>query len=84
VQVYNAEGKPETTISMAEASYDLTLGELASKTPSRIEQPRFTMTGDKLTYQSESRIATMNGKVRLVVPDVGGLATGLGFPGSGK
>ncbi|MBP6603945.1 MAG: LPS export ABC transporter periplasmic protein LptC [Verrucomicrobiales bacterium] len=84
VQVYNAKGKPETTISMAEASYDLTLGELASKTPSRIEQPRFSMTGQKLIYQSASRIATMKGKVRLVVPDVGGLASGIGLPGTGK
>lgn len=84
VQVYNAKGKPETTISMAEASYDLALGELASKTPSRIEQPRFTMTGQKLIYQSASRLAIMKGNVRLVVPDVGGLIPEGGIPGTGK
>jgi len=82
VHVYNAEGEPETTISMDEASYDLVVGELASKTPSRIEQPRFTMTGDKMTFQSGSQIARLIGNVKLVVPDVGDLAPGFGVPGA--
>ncbi|MEM7603590.1 MAG: hypothetical protein AAF357_19530, partial [Verrucomicrobiota bacterium] len=48
IQVYNGAGEPETTISMDEAAYDLTIGVLTSKTPSEIKQPRFTMTGDKM------------------------------------
>lgn len=80
VQVYNTKGEPETTISMAEASYDLVIGELASKTPSRIEQPRFTMTGDKMTFQTDSQVARLIGNVKLVVPDVGELAPGFGIP----
>lgn len=82
VHVYNAEGEPETTISMDEASYDLVIGELASKTPSRIEQPRFTMTGDKMTFESGSQFARMIGNVKLVVPDVGEIAPGFGMPGA--
>lgn len=80
VQVYNSKGEPETTISMSEASYDLVIGELASKTPSRIEQPRFTMTGDKMTYQTNSQVARLIGNVKLVVPDVGQIAPGFGIP----
>jgi hypothetical protein len=82
VHVYNGKGEPETTISMDKASYDLVIGELASKTPSRIEQPRFTMTGDKMTFQSGSQIARLIGNVKLVVPDVGDLAPGFGVPGA--
>ena len=80
VQVYNSKGEPETTISMTEASYDLIIGELASKTPSRIEQPRFTMTGDKMTFQTDSQVARLIGNVKLAVPDVGRLAPGFGVP----
>ena len=80
VQAYNSAGEPETTISMDEASYDLVTGELASKTPSRIEQTRFTMTGDKMTYQTNSQVARLIGNVKLVVPDVGEISPGLGIP----
>ena len=80
VLVYNSKGEPETSIFMAEASYDLVIGELASKTPSRIEQPRFTMTGDKMTFQTDSQVARLIGNVRLVVPDAGDLAPGFGIP----
>lgn len=82
VHVYNNAGEPETTITMDEASYDLVIGELASKTPSRIEQPRFTMTGDKMIFHAESQIARLIGNVKVVVPDVGELAPGFGVPGA--
>jgi hypothetical protein len=82
VHVYNDAGEPETTISMDEASYDLVIGELASKTPSRIEQPRFTMTGDKMTFQAATRVARLIGNVKVIVPDVGELAPGFGIPGA--
>ena len=82
VHVYNNAGEPETTISMDEASYDLVIGELASKTPSRIEQPRFTMTGDKMTFQANTQIARLIGNVKVVVSDVGDLALGFGVPGA--
>lgn len=81
VQVYNSEGEPETTITMEEAAYDLVAGELASKTPSKIEQPRFTMTGDKMIYQTESQVARMVGNVVVIVPDAKGMAPDFGFPG---
>lgn len=82
VKVYNAEGEPETTISMDEAAYDLLAGELSSKTPSTIQQPRFTMTGDKMIYLTESQVARMVGNVRLLVPDAGKLAPDFGLPGA--
>lgn len=82
VHVYNNNGEPETTISMDEASYDLVIGELASKTPSRIEQPRFVMTGDKMTFQSGSQIARLIGNVKLVVSDISDLGPAFGRPGT--
>lgn len=82
VKVYNSEGKPDTTISMEEAVYDLVVGELSSKTPSTIKQPRFTMTGDKMLFLTDSRVARMVGNVRLLVPDAGKLAPDLGMPGA--
>ncbi len=82
VHVHDAEGKPETTISMDEAAYDLAAGELRSKTPSTIEQPRFTMTGDTMIFQTDSQVARLDGNVRLVVPDAGQIAPDFGLPGA--
>lgn len=82
VHVYNAEGEAETTIAMDEAAYDLVAGELASKTPSTIEQARFIMTGDKMTFQTGSQVARLVGNVRLVVPDADQLAPDFGLPGA--
>jgi len=82
VKVYNSEGVADTTISMEEAAYDLLIGELTSKTPSTIQQPRFTMTGDKMIFLTESRVTHMIGNVRLLVPDAGKLAPDFGLPGA--
>ncbi len=82
VQVYNSSGDPETTISMDEAAYDLVAGELASKTPSTIRQPRFTMTGDKMTFETVNQVARLTGNVHLVVPDAGRLTSGFNLPGT--
>lgn len=82
VHVYNGEGEPETTITMDEAAYDLVAGELASKTPSKIEQPRFTMTGETMIYQAHSQVARLVGNVRVIVPDAKNMAPDFGFPGS--
>ncbi len=81
VHIYNSEGEADTTISMEEAAYDLNAGELASKTPSKIDQPRFTMTGDKMIYQTESQVARMVGNVLVIVPDAKNMAPDFGFPG---
>ncbi|MEX2581327.1 MAG: LPS export ABC transporter periplasmic protein LptC [Verrucomicrobiales bacterium] len=83
ISVYNGEGETETTITMDEAAYDLTLGKLTSKTPSKIEQPKFTMTGDRMIFETHSRISRLVGNVRLVVPDTDGLAPSFGLPASG-
>jgi len=80
IQVYNDAGVPETTVSMDEAAYDLVIGELASKTPSTIEQPRFTMTGEKIIFQTDSQVAHLVGNVRLIVPDAKKFAPSLGLP----
>jgi hypothetical protein len=81
VHIYNSEGEADTTISMEEAAYDLIAGELASKTPSKIEQSRFTMTGDKMIYQTESQVARIVGNVLVIVPDAKNMAPDFGFPG---
>lgn len=69
IYIYNSEGEPETTIMMDEAAYDLIIGELASKTPSRIEQPRFTMTGDKMIFETQTQKTRLVGNVHVVIPD---------------
>lgn len=79
VHVYNSRGEPETTITMPEAAYDIVIGELASKTASRIEQPRFTVTGDKMIFETRSQISRLVGNVKLVIPDVGQLAPDMGI-----
>jgi len=79
VLVYNSRGEPETTITMPEAAYDILIGELASKTSSRIEQPRFTVTGDKMIFETRSQISRLVGNVKLVIPDVGELGPDMGI-----
>lgn len=83
IQVYDSTGKPETTISMDRAAYDLTTGVLTSKTPSEIKQPRFTMTGDQMTFDSNTQVSVLEGNVRVVVPDAGKMMPAFGMPGMG-
>ena len=80
VSIYNGSGEPETTISMDEAAYDMTLGELRSKTPSKIDQPCFTMTGDTMIFESKSQVSRIEGNVKVIIPDVDELGPGFGFP----
>jgi len=84
ISIYNGAGEAETTITMARASYDLVIGELVSKTPSKIEQPKFTMTGKKMTFKTQTQISLLEGDVKLVVPDVSGITPDFGFPNSSK
>lgn len=81
--VYDAEGEQETTISMDSAAYDLITQELASKTPATIEQEQFTMTGDRMTFDTRSQVSRLVGNVEVIIPDAGNLfpAAGLPFPG---
>ncbi|MDF1825582.1 MAG: LPS export ABC transporter periplasmic protein LptC [Verrucomicrobiales bacterium] len=83
IQVYNGAGEPETTISMDEAAYDLTIGLLTSKTPAKIEQPRFTMTGDQMLFDSNTQVSELEGNVRVVVPNAGKMLPQFGLPGMG-
>ena len=80
ITIYNTDGEPETTIQMDEALYDIVIGELTSKTPARIDQPKFTMTGEKMTFDTRSQVSRLVGNVRVVVPDAGNLAPDFGFP----
>lgn len=72
VFIYNGKGEQETTIQMDKAVYDLNLGQLESKTPSKIEQEQFTMTGDVMTFESQSQVSHLRGNVRVVIPDASG------------
>lgn len=83
IQIYNGAGEPETTISMDEAAYDLTIGVLTSKTPSEIKQPRFTMTGDKMIFDSNTQVSVLEGNVRVVVPNAGKMIPSFALPGMG-
>tara|TARA_R110000850_G_scaffold6593_27_gene25516 strand:+ start:211 stop:738 length:528 start_codon:yes stop_codon:yes gene_type:complete len=82
ITIYNGKEEAETTITMDEAAYDLTLSELRSKTPSTIEQPRFVMTGDTMIFESNSQVSRLEGNVRVVVPDARKLSPEFGLPSS--
>tara|TARA_R110002096_G_scaffold196404_3_gene379258 strand:+ start:1470 stop:2015 length:546 start_codon:yes stop_codon:yes gene_type:complete len=84
VLIYNSSGEPETTISMDEAAYDLNTGQLRSKTPSKIEQARFTMTGDIMTFDSQTHLSRLEGNVRVVVLDAGNFGASFGIPTSNR
>ena len=71
ISVYDSEGEVETTIHMDEAAYDLTTQTLNSKTPARIEQPKFTMTGNTLSFDTKTQFSRLEGDVTVIIPDVG-------------
>lgn len=79
ISVYNSEGEAETTIHMDEAAYDLTTQTLKSKTPAKIQQPQFTMSGNSLSFDTKTRFSRLEGDVKVVIPDVG---KAFPFPGT--
>ncbi|MDF1737528.1 MAG: LPS export ABC transporter periplasmic protein LptC [Verrucomicrobiales bacterium] len=83
ISIYNDEGEPETYISMDEAVFDLVTQQLVSKTPSKIEQEKFTMTGDKMTFETQTRLSRMEGNVRVIISDAKDFTSqmGLAVPG---
>jgi len=83
ISVYNAEGEPETYISMAEATFDLVSQQLISKTPAKIEQEKFTMTGDEMIFEAQTKTSRMKGNVRVVIPDSKDFTSQMGIPISG-
>lgn len=80
ITVYTSAEKEEATIYMKEATYDLVLGMLRSKTPAKIEQSQFTMTGDSMTFDTRAQFSRLRGNVRVIIPDASSLAPSLGFP----
>lgn len=84
IYIYNSEGEKETTISMDAAKYDLTIGELTSETPAKVEQPQFTMTGDKMVFDTHTQVSRLVGNVVVTIPDAGDLVTDFGLPATGK
>ena len=82
VLVYDSREKAETTISMEQAAYDMQTGELRSKTPSRIEQSKFVMTGDKMIFHQQSQVSKLKGNVRVIIPDANQFGPSMGLPSS--
>jgi hypothetical protein len=82
ISVYNSAGVADTTISMDEAAYDIVLGELRSKTPATIKQPKFTLTGETMIFDAASQVSRLVGNVRLIIPDIDSVAQfGPALPG---
>lgn len=82
ISVYNSAGEADTTISMDEAAYDIVLGELRSKTPATIKQPKFTLTGEIMIFDAASQVSRLVGNVRLIIPDIDSVAQfGPALPG---
>lgn len=79
ISIYNDEGEPETYISMDEALFDLVSQQLISKTPAKIAQEKFTMTGDKMTFETQSRVSRMEGNVRVIIPDAKDFTSQMGI-----
>jgi len=84
IHLYNGSAEAETTIRMDLALYHIALGDLVSQTPAKIEQARFTMTGDTMIFNTETQISRLVGDVRVVVPDAKQMAPAMpfGLPGS--
>ncbi len=80
VLVYNGSEEPETTISMDEAAYDMATGVLRSKTPSKIEQPKFVMTGDTMIFHQQTQVSRLEGNVKVVIPDADKFSPDMGTP----
>lgn len=80
ITIYSNGEDGDTTIFMEEAAYDLVLATLRSKTPARIEQPQFTMTGEVLTFDTRAQVSRLVGNVKVIVPDASALAPTMGFP----
>lgn len=74
ITVYSASGTPETVISMDLAAYYLARSEMVSKTPATIEQKQMTMSGDVMTFDTQSQSSTLKGNVKVVVNNVGRMA----------
>ncbi|MCK5923590.1 MAG: LPS export ABC transporter periplasmic protein LptC, partial [Methylococcales bacterium] len=66
---YDSSGRPTTSIQMDKAQYHLGTGILTSKTPANIEQERFTMRGDKMTFETDSHLAQLEGDVKMLIFD---------------
>lgn len=64
---YNSVGKPETSIQMDKAQYNLVTGILTSKSPANIEQEKFTMRGDQMTFEVDSHFTQLIGNVRMLI-----------------
>ncbi len=71
IRTYDAEGGVASTIFMAEAEFHLIERKLRSKTPAEVDHTQMNMTGDVLSYDMTTEIVTMEGNVRVVIPDAG-------------
>ena len=80
ITIYSGGEESQTTIFMEEAAYDLALGTLRSKTPARIEQEQFTMTGETMTFDTRAQVSRLVGNVKVIIPDASALAPTMGFP----
>lgn len=80
ITIYSGGEDGQTTIFMEEAEYDLALGTLRSKTPAKIEQEQFTMTGETMTFDTRSQVSRLVGNVKVIIPDASALAPSMGFP----
>lgn len=73
ISLFGTSGEAETVIHMDAAAYDLVTQELVSKTPAKIEQTKFTMTGEKMIFDTRSQVSRLVGNVVVTIPDSGNL-----------
>lgn len=70
IYVYSG-GQPDSEIRMDKAIYDMEEDKLTSRrTPPEILHSRFTMVGDKLTFDREARTGHMTGNVKMTIFNV--------------
>ncbi len=63
IVIYTA-GEPDSRILTDRAIYDMDSGTLRSTTPARIMQKQFEMRGDRMLFDSETRIGHLSGNVK--------------------
>lgn len=72
IVVYNA-GEPDSRILTDRAIYDMEAGILRSTTPARIFQKQLEMRGDRMLFDSETRIGQLSGNVKTRIEQVSDL-----------
>ena len=67
METYDADGKPEMTIEIPTSILDLNTRVVTSNQPVTIRRSDFELTGETMTFNTQTRAGKMVGKVRMLI-----------------